>query len=153
MVTEETTNATLRLKVDKENGQRGTGPDVVPKFDIIGDNHNDNSLEGQDAIDVPEYTQCDMNNFVIGSSVFTGIGGAIDITLSIAIVASGKSNPGVKLMYAVTVARFILEDVPQLIITYKFLQTGQGDIANAWSMFFSLISLAQAARAIIYDKR
>ena len=62
----------------------------------------------QDVIDTPETVSCDMKDFVISSSVFTGIGGAIDIFLSCAIIATGKPNPGVHIMYYVTLCRFIL---------------------------------------------
>ena len=153
LVTKNITNSTMRLNVDLEDGQFGIGPNEVPMFDIIGDNHISNkSLVSQGAIDAPNMVPCDMEDFVISSSVFTGIGGAIDIYLSYSIIAKGKTNPGVDIMYYVTLGRFILEDVPQLIITYYFLKSGQGDLANAWSMFFSLISLAQMARGVIYDR-
>ena len=37
LVTQNITNSTLRLHVDKEDGQIGTSPYDVPMFDIIGD--------------------------------------------------------------------------------------------------------------------
>ena len=37
LVTKNITNSTLRLHVDKEDGQIGTSPYEVPMFDIIGD--------------------------------------------------------------------------------------------------------------------
>ena len=67
--------------------------------------------------DTTNETSCDIMDYFKWSSGTTAIGAIIDIIYAVSIYQlRSEGGPGARIVYYVTLARFILEDAPQLYI-------------------------------------